>query len=500
MPENAAQPSITVSNISDRRAWITLAVLLIGMFIALLDATIVNVALPTIRTSLSASESTLSWIISGYALGLGLALIPAGRVGDRIGHKWVFIVGLALFTFASAMCGIAQNDTEIVVWRVLQGVAGGIYIPAVGSFIQLLFVGRKRGKAFAILGSVIGISSAFGLIIGGLLIQAFGNADGWRWVFFVNLPVGIIAVAAAIIILPSHEKGLDHKSGLDLFGALILASGLVAILVPLIQGQQEGWPLWTWLVLAGGIILIGLFGLWESSVAKRGHSPLVPLKLFTHASFTFGTILALVYFAAFTSIFFTLSILWQAGLGHSALDAGLLSLPFALGTFVASSQSQRVVAKLGRSALLLGSAMIAVALGTTWAVLAFVPTSDLNAWMLAGPLLVGGIGNGFFLAPNIQFIIASVDGRDAGAGSGVVNTMQRLGTAIGIAIIGSILFGSLSIVGTPPTAVDVANAFGHSASLAMGMSALLAFAAFGLVFALPRRVQQHGAPVMPAPE
>jgi len=470
------------------------------MFIALLDQTIVNVALPTIRTSLNASESTLSWIISGYALGLGLALIPAGRVGDRIGHKWVFIVGLVLFTIASAMCGIAQNDTEIVVWRVLQGVAGGIYIPAVGSFIQLLFAGRQRGKAFAILGTVIGVSSAFGIITGGLLIQAFGNADGWRWVFFVNLPVGIVAVIAAIIVLPSHEKGLDRKTGLDLFGALILAAALVAILVPLIQGQQEGWPLWTWLLLMGGVILIALFGLWESSVTKRGKSPLVPLKLFTHASFTLGTILALVYFAAFTSIFFTLSLLWQAGLGFTALESGFMTLPFALGTLFASSQSQRVVARLGRTALVLGAGMLAVSLSATWAIFTFVPATDLTMWMLAGPLLLGGIGNGFFLAPNIQFIIASVDGQDAGAASGVVNTMQRLGTAIGIAIIGSILFGSLTIAGAPPTAVDVANGFAHSASLSMGMSAILSFAAFGLVFALPRRVQQHGAPIAPVSE
>ena len=489
---------ITLSTISNRRAWFTLAVLLLGMFIALLDQTIVNVALPTIRTSLNASESTLSWIISGYALGLGLALIPAGRLGDRIGHKWVFITGLVLFTIASAMCGLAQNDTQIVIWRVLQGVAGGIYIPAVGSFIQLLFVGRQRGKAFAILGTVIGVSSAFGIITGGLLIQAFGNADGWRWVFFVNLPVGVVAVIAAIIVLPRHEEGLNEKTGLDLFGALILAAGLVAILVPLIEGQQEGWPLWTWLLLVAGLILIALFGLWESSVTKRGKNPLVPLKLFTHPSFTLGTILALVYFAAFTSIFFTLSLLWQAGLGFTALESGFMTLPFALGTLVASSQSQRVVARLGRTALALGAGMLAASLIATWAIFAFVPAPELTMWMLAGPLLLGGIGNGFFLAPNIQFIIASVEDHDAGAASGVVNTMQRLGTAIGIAIIGAILFGSLTISGARPSAVDVANGFGYSASLAMGMSAILSVAAFGLVFALPRRVQQHGAPVVAA--
>jgi MFS family permease len=256
------------SPISSRRAWVTLAVLLTGMFISLLDATIVNVALPSIRVSLNASESSQSWIISGYALGLGLALIPAGRIGDRIGHKWVFITGLALFTAASMACGIAADDTQIVVARVLQGVAGGIYLPAVGSFIQLLFAGKDRGKAFGILGSVIGLSSAFGLIIGGLIIQAFGTADGWRWVFFVNLPVGIIAVVASIIILPTKEKYLNAKAGLDLFGALILAAGLVAILVPLIDGQQEDWPLWTWISLVGGVVLVALFGLWEAGVSR----------------------------------------------------------------------------------------------------------------------------------------------------------------------------------------------------------------------------------------
>jgi EmrB/QacA subfamily drug resistance transporter len=478
--------------VASRRAWITLAVLLTGMFISLLDATIVNVALPSIRTSLNASESSLSWIISGYALGLGLALIPAGRIGDRIGHKWVFITGLALFTATSMACGLAANDTQIVIWRVLQGVAGGIYLPAVGSFIQLLFVGKERGKAFGILGAVIGLSSAFGLIIGGLIIQAFGTADGWRWVFFVNLPVGIIAVIASIIILPTKEKHLDSKAGLDLFGALILATGLVAILVPLIEGQQEDWPLWTWLSLLGGVVLVALFGLWESGVAKRGHSPLVPMTLFHHASFTMGTILALVYFAGFTSIFFTMSILWQSGLGHSALESGFFTLPFAIGTLFGSILSQRLVTKLGRNVLSLGAAMVTLGLGAFWLILLVVPAGDLNDWIFILPLLVAGLGNGFFLAPNIQFIVATVDNSEAGAASGVINTMQRVGTAIGVAVIGSILFGSLVITGRPPTANDIAVAFSHSSMLAMGMSAILAFVAFLLIFALPKNISMHG--------
>ncbi|RIJ07179.1 MFS transporter, partial [Clavibacter michiganensis subsp. insidiosus] len=188
-----------------RRAWQALIVLLAGMFIALLDTTIVNVALPTIRTSLDASESTLSWIISSYALAFGLALIPAGRLGDRYGHKWVFVTGIALFTLASLACGVAQDDLQLVIARVVQGLAGGLFVPAVTAFIQLLFPPQARGKAFAIMGAVIGVSSALGPIVGGLIIQAAGEESGWRLVFFVNLPVGLATVIAAIFLLPSRR-------------------------------------------------------------------------------------------------------------------------------------------------------------------------------------------------------------------------------------------------------------------------------------------------------
>src|SRR5450759_5090613 len=223
------------------------------MFMTLLEATIVNVALPTIRTSLDASEATLSWIISGYALAFGLALIPAGRLGDRFGHKWVFITGLALFTVASLACGLAQDGTQLIVARVVQGLAAGIYLPAVTAYIQLLFTGRTRGKAFAIMGAVIGVSSALGPLIGGLLIQAFGNTNGWRLVFVVNLPIGIVALVATVFLLPSGSENSDRSVGVDFLGLLLLSGGLVAILVPLIEGQDQGWPVWTYLSLVGGL-------------------------------------------------------------------------------------------------------------------------------------------------------------------------------------------------------------------------------------------------------
>jgi EmrB/QacA subfamily drug resistance transporter len=481
-------------------AWQALGVLLIGMFMSLLDATIVNVALPTIRTSLNASEATLSWIISGYALAFGLALIPAGRLGDRFGHKWVFITGLSLFTVASLACGLAQSDNQLIVARVVQGLAGGIYLPAVTAYIQLLFSGRTRGKAFAIMGAVIGVSSALGPLIGGLLIQAFGDTNGWRLVFVVNLPFGIAALIAALFMLPKGSESRGGSNGVDFLGLLLLSGGLVAILVPLIEGQDQGWPLWTYLCLTGGVALIALFGVWEVLVTKRDKSPLVPPHLFSHPAFTGGVILALVYFAAFVSIFFTISILWQAGLGHTALESGIVSIPFALGSIVGASQSGKLAASIGRTVLVIGAGMVAVGLSSLWLVLMLTTPGNLTSWDLLLPLLVAGIGSGLFIAPNAQFIIATVDRQEAGGASGVIATMQRLGSAIGIAIIGSVFFGTLTIPTGRPTPTTLAAAFTHSATCALAVSAGFAVISFLLVFALPKRVGPSPEPLHPEPD
>lgn len=473
-----------------RHAWLALAVLILGVAMGMLDTTIVNVALPTIRTSIDASESTLSWIISGYALAYGLVLIPAGRIGDRIGHKWVFVVGLTGFTLASLACGISQDGIALVVARVAQGLFGGIFFPAVTALIQLMFTGRDRGKAFAIMGASIGVSTALGPIVGGLLIQWLGDADGWRSVFFVNLPLGVIAVVAALLVLPAGAAGRTG-GGVDGIGFVLLAGALVAILVPLIGGQDLDWPLWTWLCLALGALLVLAFALWEVGVARRGQiDPLVPPHLFSHPAFTGGVVLALVYFAAFTSIFFTISILWQTGLGHTALESGLVAVPFALGSIVGASQSDRLAERLGRTVLVIGTAMVAVGLSAVWFVLHTVAAADLTHWQLVAPLAIAGIGSGLSIAPNAQFIVATVDRAEAGAASGVIGTMQRVGSAIGIAVIGSVLFGTLDIAGPD----DVAPAFVTSASHAMAVSAIFAVVAFALVFVLPKTVSRGYEP------
>jgi len=494
----AARPAAPVI---PRRAWQALIVLLAGMFIALLDTTIVNVALPSIQNDLDASEATLSWIISGYALAFGLVLIPAGRLGDRIGHKWVFFTGLALFTVASLACGLAQNDLQLIVARVVQGFAGGIFVPAVTAFIQLLFPAQARGKAFAIMGAVIGVSTALGPIVGGLIIEAFGEENGWRLVFGVNLPIGIVALVAAALLLPNGadvKAGSKGKAGIDVVGLLLLSAALIALLVPLIEGEDQGWPLWTFLTLAAGVLLVVAFAFWEIAYTKRGLSPLVPPHLFSHPAFTGGTILALVYFASFTSIFFVISLLWQSGLGHTALESGLVSIPFAIGSIVGSSQSNRLTARLGRTVLILGVALLSVGLVAVFVLLLTVAGADLTNWMLLLPLLVAGLGNGLFIAPNAQFIVATVDRSEAGGASGVIGVMQRIGSAVGIAVVGSVLFAGIADANIQGPG-DVAQAFTDAAAWAIGLSAALGLVALALVFALPKSVSSgHGPSAPPA--
>jgi EmrB/QacA subfamily drug resistance transporter len=468
--------------VTERRNWLALTVLLVGAFMALLDTTIVNVAIPTIRTSLSASNATLSWIVSGYALAFGLALIPAGRVGDRLGHKWVFIAGLALFTVASLACGLAGDDAQLIAARAVQGLAGGTFFTPITALIQLMFSDRKRARAFAMMGAIIGFSVALGPLVGGLIIQASGADAGWRLVFDVNVPLGVLAVIAAVRLIPAGAENTDTAA--DWAGLFLLSAGLVALLTPLIQGQQEGWPLWTYASMAGAVALLAVFALWERHVEKTGGNPLVPPRLFAHASFTGGVLLALVYFAAFTSIFFTIALLWQVGLGHSALQSGLVVTPFAVGLIGGASQSDAFAVRFGRNVLVVGLGMVAVGITAVWLLLALTPSTSYNGWQLVAPLLIAGVGSGFFIAPNVDFIVATVDPEDAGAASGVIGTMQRVGSAVGIAIIGTVLFGTLHF---PASADAVALAFGHSATLAMAASAGLSIGAFALVFALPKR-------------
>jgi len=466
-----------------RKRTLALAIVILGNAMMMLDLTIVNVALPTMRTSLDAGESALSWAMSGFSLANALILIPSGRLADRWGHARVFLLGIGIFGVASLCSGLAADQVQFISARVVQGLGAGIMLPTVGALIQLMYEPRERSRAFAALGATLGISGAIGPSLGGLIIQAFGHDTGWRWVFFINVPLVALAVVAGFIVLP--KRTASGASGVDVIGLVLVSLALASILVPVIEGGDWGWPWWAIAIIVAGLGLLVLFAAWERRYAARGRTPLVPPRLFAHAAFTGGILLAFVYFAAFTSIFFALSLLWQSGLGQSALSTGLVVLSFSIAAVAGSLSSPRVTARLGRSALALGAGMLTVGIATLAVVLAAVPGVELRHWHFVAPMAIAGFGSGVFIAPNIQFIVATVDRDVAGSANGVANTMQRVGAALGVAVSGAVLFGLLDPL--EASGLSHADAFTDATAVSLGISAVLAAAAFGLVFALPKR-------------
>lgn len=461
---------------------LALAVLLLGAFMALLDTTIVNVAIPTIGTGLHASDAAVSWVVSGYALTFGLVLIPAGWLGDRLGHRAVFLTGVAVFIAASLVCGLAPSQTWLVAARIVQGVGGGLMFTPVMALIQVMFTGRARSRAASVMGAVIGFATALGPLAGGLIIAGIGDDHGWRVVFGINVPLGVIALIAGVFLLPA-PRTRPHRWAADWFGLLLLTVGLSAVIIPLIQGQEHGWPWWTYASLSVAVAALIGFVLWERLVDRSGQHPLIAPHLLARRSFTGGLILATVYFAAFTSIFFTLSVLWQTGLGHSALTTGIMLAPFAVASIAGAGISDTLAARFGRVVLACGLACVAAGIVAIWIILLTVPAHDLTGWILAAPLLIAGFGSGLFIAPNVDFIVAGVNPSEAGIAGGLVSTAQRIGSAIGIAIIATVLFGTLTITDDPDT---MPQAFARSATLAIGTSAIFAIIGFALIFTLPR--------------
>ncbi|MGA8980576.1 MAG: MFS transporter [Pedococcus sp.] len=438
----------------DPRRWKALAVCLVAGFMTLLDVSIVNVALPSIEQGLSASPSDLQWVVSGYALTFGLVLVPAGRLGDATGRRRMFVVGVVLFGVSSLLCGLATSSALLVAARLLQGIGGGLLNPQVSGLIQTLFRGSERARAFGMLGATIGISTAVGPITGGVILALLGAEAGWRWIFFVNLPVAVAAVVLALRWIPAAapREGARPRQDLDPLGVVLLGAGVLALLLPLVESGRGSSPSVPGWVAAVGAALLASFVLWERRYTAAGHTPLVDLRLFRLPGYASGAVVATVYFSGFTGIFFVLTIYLQQGLGYSALLAGLAVTPFAAGSAVMSAVGGRFVTRFGRALVTWGLVLVVVGLVATDVVLSSVE-GPRTGWYAALPLLLAGLGSGMVISPNITLTLDEVPVERAGTAGGVLQTGQRIGTAAGIALVGTVFFAGVDQGGASAAAM-----------------------------------------------
>jgi EmrB/QacA subfamily drug resistance transporter len=446
--------------------WGPLFVVLAGTFMTFLDFFIVNVALPSIQRDLHAGPAAVQLVVAGYGLTFAAGMITGGRLGDLYGRRRMFMIGLALFTVTSAACGLAPNATFLVVARVLQGGAGAMMTPQVLAIIGTVYTGERRARAFATYGMVMGIAGVLGQLLGGLLIQADIAGSSWRGIFLINVPVGIAGLLLAGRVVPESR---GERSQLDLAGTALATLGLAAIILPLAEGQQHGWPLWTWLSLAAGPVLLVAFAAQQARRKRAARAPLVDLTLFRNRAFGVGSLAGLTYALVPPSFFFVLALYLQDGRGLSALFSGVVFTAVGVGFFAAMLLTQAMTARLGKQILALGA--VVTAAGSVFMALT---ASVSSAGELLPGLAIAGFGMGMVLVPLSATVLQNVEPRQAGSGAGVLATFQQVGGALGVAVIGTLFFGALH-----------GGSFPHAFALSMAVLAGLTGLTAALVQLLP---------------
>jgi EmrB/QacA subfamily drug resistance transporter len=459
----------------------------IAGFMTLLDVSIVNVAVPSIERGLHASPQQIQWVVSGYALTFGLTLVPAGRLGDMLGRRRMFLIALGAFVLTSALAGAAPNPTLLVVARLLQGLAAGMLAPQNSGLIQDLFRGSERGQAFGVLGATIGLATAVGPVLGGLIITLGNGPEAWRWVFYVNVPIGVVALVLAARWVPRPVVGGARRTDLDLVGTLLLAGGVVTVLLPLVEGQSGGFARWWWSFLFA-IVFFVLFARWEARMARLGKPPVLDPRLTHTLGYPTGLMIGLLYFMGFTGIWLVLALYFQSGLGYSPLRSGLAVTPFALGAALSAVIAGQLVARLGRWLTVTGLISVAGGLAVTALVLRHVgPSSAATA--CAGPLFLAGIGGGMVVTPNITLALEAVPVQMAGSAGGALQTGQRIGAALGTAALASVFYSALTRTHDYSTAISDAL-FTAAGSMLLALTLAVA--------ELARRDSRHHRP-MPTP-
>ena len=454
------------------RRWAAAIVMMTAALMDLIDGTIVNVALPTIRRDLLASGPSLEWVVSAYLAAFAATLITAGRVGDLVGRKRMFLAGVAAFGLASLACGLSRNPGELIGARAAAGTAAAIMLPQVLATLRTVFTGQERGAAFGIYGAMGGIATAAGLLLGGVLTSANILGWGWRPIFFVNVPVALAMLIAAAVLVP--ETRSERPLRPDLRGMALAAAGLVAIVYPLFEGRSLGWPVWCFGCLAAGVAAVA----WLCAAGRRrqrpGIAPLLPAGLLRKPAFSAGVLVQLAFAAGLQGFSLALALWLQSGQHYSPVRAGVTTVAFSAGAFLTAGLSIQLAAKLGRTILVIGGLMMAAGM---YGVLLAAQHSGggVDPWQLVPGLVVAGAGLGFLVVPLINVVLAVVPAELAGGASGVFNTAQQLGGALGVAVIGSVFFARAGSAGFTA---------GFELTMPLAIGAFAACAALSLV--LPR--------------
>ncbi|MET3983994.1 MFS transporter [Streptomyces sp. PvR034] len=424
---------------ADRRRWLALAIVMTAAFMDLVDVTIVNIAIPSMRGDLHASTSAIQWITAGYALAFAAGLITGGRLGDIYGRKRVFLIGIAGFTAASLLCGIAANPAMLVTSRLLQGSMAAMMVPQVLAIIHVTFPPHERGKVFGMFGAIVGLGAVSGPMLGALLTEWNIFGLEWRPIFLINLPVGIAGVILGRKFIT--ESKAPKALRLDLVGVLIATAGMVMLIYPLTQGRENDWPLWGFLCMGAVPFLFVGFIAYEKYKIRKDGSPLVELSLFKVKSFAAGVAVQLTFGIA-TGIFFLVWTLYmQMGLGWSALRAGTTGIPFSIAVSAAAGLSvQKLVPRFGRKVLQAGALTMAAGL------LLYIWESkhygmEIASWQMAAPLVVMGLGMGLIVAPLTDAVLSEVPREHAGSASGLINTTNQMGNALGLGLTSVVYFG-----------------------------------------------------------
>lgn len=473
---------------SARVPWPEVSIVLTGIFMGTLDSFITIVASPAIQAGLRETSAQVQWTLAAYQLAYAASLITGGRLGDIYGRKRVFLAGLLVFTGASALCGLAWGGTALAGARAAQGIGAGLMVPQAYATIAARVPLTRRAAVFGVVAVVFGAGSAVGQLAGGLLVGADLFGSGWRAVFWINIPVGVLAAVLAARILPESRAAKPPR--LDIAGAALISGALVALITPLIEGQTYGWPIWCWASLCGSGLLFGLFAVIERRVAGRGGDPLVRAELLAQRAFAVGIALVLSVYGLIFSYYLVLTVALQNGLGLSAFDAALVYAPAAVGSTIFGLVASRLIPRFGRRVLIAGAAILATGYVATIIALALSPT--FTPALIIPFLVWQSVGGGLLIAPSLGTVVAGVRPADAGLASGLLNTAQQVGGAIGVAVVGAVFFAIFTSHGS---AVRASAA--HGLIAASACTAALATLAGLLVWALPRPAPAKVVPEAP---